>query len=262
MATTKGQPKKRQPEEKRTRNWLTILYPESLRDDFRDIIRSWHIPALLSPLHDRDTDKDGKPKKPHYHLITMFKGKKSYSQMTELFGTLVKAGHAEPKECLDMRGSARYLCHMDDAAKFRYAESDVTAFGGIDYQEMIELPTDKERYVREMCAWCRDTGCISFAALVDEAATNHPDWHHALISNCTMIMFRYIRSLEDESKRGGRQYDGAAQRRGEPEAEKAPKDPAPDPDVSPLDIARAKVRQAEIDLLAAQERLKAGETKE
>ena len=200
---TKGQPKKRDiATEKRTRNWLTILYPESLRDDFRDVIRGWHVPALLSPLHDKDVNKDGTPKKPHYHLLVMFKGVKRYGQMEELFGGLLTAGHAEPMECQDMRGSARYFCHMDDAEKHRYPESDVTTFGGIDYQEMTELPTDKERYIREMCAWCRAEGCISFAALVDEAAANHPDWHHALVSNCTMIMFRYVRSLEDEMAKG------------------------------------------------------------
>ena len=201
---TKGQPKKREQEPRnvKARNWLTVLYPESLRDDFKDIIGDWHVPAFLSPLHDRDREKDGKPKKPHYHLMMMFKGDKSYSQMCELVAGLVRVGHAEPKVCHDMRGSARYWCHMDDPDKAQYSPEDVTAFAGADYQEVTELPTDRERYVREMCAWCRAQGCISFAALMDEAAANHPEWHHALISNCTMVMFRYVRSIQDEIQRG------------------------------------------------------------
>lgn len=246
---TKGQPKKRDTAgEASSRNWLTILYPESLRDDFRDIIGDWHVPAVLSPLHDKDVwtkgEHKGEPKKPHYHLMVMFTGKKGYHQMEELFGGLLKAGHAEPVVCQDMRSSARYWCHMDDPQKAQYDPAGVTCFAGVDYQEITELPTDKERYIREMCAWCRAEGCISFAALVDEAATSHPDWHHALVSNCTMVMFRYVRSLQDEMQRG--QF---YKQKPTPEAE-------PVGEVDPVAVAKAEVANAETALLAARERLK------
>lgn len=241
---TRGQPKKRTQGDTAARNWMTVLYPESLRDDFRDVIAEWHVPAFLSPLHDKDKDKDGNAKKPHYHLMVMYAGIKRYSQMGELFGTLAKAGHVEPKPCQDVRGMGRYLCHMDDPSKAQYAPENVTAFAGANYQEVTELPTDKERYVREMCNWCRDTGCISFSALMDEAAANHPDWHHALISNCTMVMFRYVRSLEDQHKRGGWEFlpddpllVAKAEQAKAREAEKASW-----PKLSPLEEAQKQVR--------------------
>lgn len=259
MATEGKKGKKERKSVYKTRNWATIVYPESEKEGWRDILRGWCCQAFVSPLHDRDMDEsgNGKPKKAHYHVLMMFDGPRSSATMEKAVAEL---GGVGCKPCNSARGYARYLCHLDNPDKAQYDVGRVEAFGGADYLEVIQLESDRRETISEMCDWCRDTGCISFAALCDYARRERPIWWQALTAHSTMIMFRYIRSLEDEGKRGGRQYDGAAQRRGEPEAApEAALDVSPAPDVSPLDIARAKVRQAEIDLLAAQERLKAAE---
>lgn len=53
----------------RTRNFATVVYPESAPADWLDIINDLHIPCFVSPLHDQDLDAKGKPKKPHYHVV-------------------------------------------------------------------------------------------------------------------------------------------------------------------------------------------------
>ena len=68
----------------RKRNFVTIIYPESAPENFKEIIGDWHIPAFLSPLHDKDVNPDGEKKKPHYHLMLMFRGKKSLDQVKEI----------------------------------------------------------------------------------------------------------------------------------------------------------------------------------
>ena len=105
--------------------------------------------------------------------------------------------------CNSARGYARYLCHLDNPEKAQYDPGAVEAFGGADYLEVISLESDRRATVGEMMDWCRAEGCISFAALCDYAKANKPTWWQALCAHSTMVMFRYIRSLEDELKRGG-----------------------------------------------------------
>ena len=45
---------KKSKEDRRSRLWIFIAYPESLPDNWLDIISEWHISCCVSPLHDRD----------------------------------------------------------------------------------------------------------------------------------------------------------------------------------------------------------------
>lgn len=247
----------------KTRNWATILYPESAAEGWRDILRGWCCQALLSPLHDKDKNPDETPKKPHYHLMVMWDGPKAQSLMEERFAELGGVG-CQP--CNSSRGMARYLCHMDNPEKFQYRVEDVEAFGGANYLDIIALESDRRQTIAEMCDWCDKVGCISFAELSREARNNHPVWWQALTSNSTMIMFRYVRSLEDEMKKG-KFLPVEPEKKPEPEAEVADlANPQKVPEVarckayyslSPAERAKVDMERAKIQLLDAQERLAA-----
>ncbi len=47
----------------RTRNFTTIVYPESAPENWMEILGELFIPSLVSPLHDRDTNPTGECKK-------------------------------------------------------------------------------------------------------------------------------------------------------------------------------------------------------
>lgn len=49
--------------------WLFEFYPDSAPENWREIINSWLVDCLVSPLHDSDVNEDGTPKKPHWHGI-------------------------------------------------------------------------------------------------------------------------------------------------------------------------------------------------
>ena len=194
-----GRPEKRRRGGYKTRNWVTVLYPESAVKGWKDILRGWCCQALLSPLHDKDKNPDETAKKPHYHLLVMFDGPRSQSLMEEKFAEL---GGVGCQACNSARGYARYLCHMDNPEKYQYPVEQVEAFGGANYLDIIALESDRRATIAEMCDWCDEAGCISFAELCREARRNHPVWWQAITSNSTLIMFRYIRSLEDEMEKG------------------------------------------------------------
>ena len=65
MAGTKSSGNK----ESRTRNWTIVLYPESAPDNWRTLIDDLHIEWVESPLHDKDVNANGEPKKAHWHLL-------------------------------------------------------------------------------------------------------------------------------------------------------------------------------------------------
>ena len=108
LARKNFNPKTKQPF-KRGRNWAIVAYPDSLPENWKDIIRQ--EPIAISPLHDKDINPDGTKKKPHYHLLLSYKGNKSFEQMDQI----ARALRAPiPERVNSLTGAARYLTHMDN----------------------------------------------------------------------------------------------------------------------------------------------------
>ncbi|WP_368276451.1 Rep family protein [Coprococcus sp. RTP21204st1_G4_RTP21204_210225] len=61
--------------------WLFEFYPDSAPENWREIINSWLVDCLVSPLHDSDVNEDGTPKKPHWHGILFFDSVKSFEPL-------------------------------------------------------------------------------------------------------------------------------------------------------------------------------------
>lgn len=183
----------------KTRNWATILYPESCADNWCDIVAGWKIPALASPVHNRDVDKDGKLKKPHIHLMMMFPGAKTRSCVQKLVEPLGAVGLEAVQS---VRGMARYLTHMDDKDKAQYDPKEVGRFGGADYDGLIAVD-GKEGDIDAMCAimeWCDEKKCFSFAQLMRYARRERKEWLKVLCSSKHAVIYRYLRSCEWEAK--------------------------------------------------------------
>lgn len=131
----------------RKRNFVTIVYPESAPENFKEIIGDWHIPAFLSPLHDKDVNPDGEKKKAHYHLMLMFRGKKSLDQVKEIIKEVNAVGCQEVNS---VDGQARYLLHLDNPEKARYDRKDLIEFGGAEYDRMVERSGDELKLITEL----------------------------------------------------------------------------------------------------------------
>ena len=100
----------------RRRVFATVVYPESSPDNWRQIIDDYHVPVLISPLHDKDINNgSGDLKKPHYHVMFMFDGKKSDDQWNDIKSSF---GGVGTERIESTRGYARYLCHLDNPEKY------------------------------------------------------------------------------------------------------------------------------------------------
>lgn len=148
----------------RLRSYACILYPESLPDDWESVLEGLHVPLAISPLHDADVMDDGTPKKPHYHVLLVFSGKKSVVQVLDMLSDL-KVSHVEPVH--DCRAYARYLAHMDSPEKAQYSPSDIKALSGFDVG-ILTAPTAAQRAQarNEVLAWIREYAITEYADLV------------------------------------------------------------------------------------------------
>ena len=175
----------------RYRNFATVIYPESAPTEWRDTLSILAIPGFLSPYHDKDTNPTGEPKKPHYHLMLMFDGKKSKTQVKEIFD---KVGGVGLEIINSARGYARYLCHLDNPEKVQYNTDDVTCLAGADYQNLIGTSADKNRSILEMMDFCDRYDVNSFYLLSKYACAHRPDWHKVLIETSAVYMREWLKS--------------------------------------------------------------------
>lgn len=175
----------------RTSTWATIVYPESAPNDWMQLLDDAHVPAFISPLHDRDRDNSGNVKKPHYHVIIFYESLKSQRQAQELFETINGVG-TEPVKA--PRAYTRYLCHLDNPEKAQYDVNEVIALAGANYPLMMESPTSKYVLNQEMMDYCSKTGIVSYAELCMYARRSRFDWFRLLIDDGFFIE-RFLKSF-------------------------------------------------------------------
>lgn len=190
-----------EPQEKqvpqRIRNYACIVYPESAPENWLQILADMAVPCLVSPLHNRDFNPNGELKKPHYHVMFTFEGKKSKSQ----FNAMIKPLNGTEVVVVEsVRGYARYLCHLDNPEKAQYNVGDIKAFGGADYEAYVCMSSDVTKQVRLMQYYIKKQHIYSYAYFLDICAESFPDWHYLLINRCSFVIQSYLKSRNDDRK--------------------------------------------------------------
>lgn len=178
---------------KRSRNFATIIYPESAAPDWKTQLEALHTPILISPLHDKDVNPDGKQKKPHRHILIMYPNPKDYD--TQVKPVLKKIGAVGRETVASTRGYARYLCHLDNAEKAQYDPKDIIALGGADYAAITRLQSDVRQATMDIMRWCSTNQIYSLAELLDYAAEKQPEWFDVLSTQRCYIVTQYLKAL-------------------------------------------------------------------
>lgn len=176
---------------KRVRTWATVVYPESAAENWMELLGEKCVPVMISPLHDKDINPTGEPKKEHYHVLFNFDGKKSYEQMLE-YRELI--GGVGLEAVGSTRGYARYLCHLDNPDKQQYDISKVKCYGGADYMSLIGLAIDKYSAIKDMIEYCDENHVYSFAVLLRYCSLERMDWFRVLCDCGTLVIKEYLKS--------------------------------------------------------------------
>ena len=191
MITESEQTSKSKAAKPRTRNYSTVIYPESAPENWQQILADSHVMAIASPLHDKDVNPSGELKKPHRHITVMYDAPKTMEQARALFSTI---GGVGCEAVQSIRGQARYDCHLDNPEKAQYDIKDVIEFNGADYQALISLPSDRYGAIREMVAFIELNNIYSFSELFRWCAENNERWFRALCDNSAYIIKEYVSS--------------------------------------------------------------------
>ena len=114
----------------KSRYWSFIVYPESCKEQWKEKLNELGIAFAVSPLHDKDIDPTGEPKKAHWHVLVEFTGPTTYKNVKENICDLV--GGTIPKKVISLRGYYRYLAHLDNPEKAQYNVEEIEKFGGFE----------------------------------------------------------------------------------------------------------------------------------
>lgn len=178
---------------------MVIVYPDSAPDGWESLLDEYHVQWCCSPLHDKDINADGTPKKPHWHVILAYDSVKTYDQVQEVTKQLCAP---IPQRVESIRGAVRYLAHMDNPDKAQYDRAEIRTYGGMDIAEYLRTSEQaRGNVVRDMCHWVTENGITEMWQLMQYAMDNEPDWWDALITNSGYIMDLYVKSWRNGGHR-------------------------------------------------------------
>jgi len=128
------------------RNWVCCVYPDSAPEDWRGILQRTGLQCAISPLHDKDINPDGTPKKAHWHVMLCYQGPTAYEPVKRVSDSL-NAPAPQPVE--QIKGYYRYLTHKDNPEKAQYYEGDIEHINGFNIRDHSEL-TKSEVFALKM----------------------------------------------------------------------------------------------------------------
>ena len=182
---------------RRNRTWATVIYPESCVQGWQEVLAAECVPAIISPLHDKDINPDNTPKKPHWHVMFMYAGPKSQQQVAEL---CAKLGGILPIPIQDPQSMARYFIHKDHPSKYQYDEKDVVSLGGADYYELTLTKKDKYDTLLEVITFLKEKKLLYYNDLLDYCLdSGNIRWFKICCDN-TLLLRGYCVSASTKKK--------------------------------------------------------------
>lgn len=190
------------------RNWAFVLYPESAPKDWREQLAKSGLQCAVSPLHDKDIDPNGKPKKPHYHIILVYGNPTTYNNVKGF--TNGQLGQTIPQGLEQVRGYYRYLTHADNPEKAQYSSAEIEHINGFDIRDFVEMTkSEVVKLKRQIQEFIRDNELTEYSDLMDalmDAGESMADHYDVAASN-TLFFDRYLSSrrykVERAAQRGG-----------------------------------------------------------
>lgn len=174
------------------RYWAFVLYPESAPEDWRDRLQQTGLQCCISPLHDRDTEPTGEPKKAHYHVIGCYPGPTTYNAVKTLTDSLRQP---IPQPLDSVRGYYRYLTHQDNPDKFQYDESDIQTINGFNILDFVELTRSEVANIkRRLQVIIRERGFTEYSQLMDYCMDEGSFEEYDVASCNTLFFDRYVSS--------------------------------------------------------------------
>ena len=147
------------------RYWAFVLYPESAPENWKDILQQTGLSICVSPLHDKDIDPTGQPKKSHYHIILCFSGPTTENVVKRITDNL---NCPKPIALEQVRGYFRYLTHKDNPDKYQYNEKDIFTINDFDIDNYNDLSVSQINAIKiDIFKIINDLSIVEYSDLID-----------------------------------------------------------------------------------------------
>ena len=147
------------------RNWAFVVYPESAPSDWIEQLQQCGVVGAISPLHDKDLNATGEPKKAHWHVIVTYEGPTAQSVVERLTERL---NAPKPIPLEQVRGYYRYLTHKDNPEKAQYDEKDIQTLNGFNIRDFVEMTkSEVNAKIRIIQKMIRELDFLEYADLLD-----------------------------------------------------------------------------------------------
>lgn len=180
------------------RNWAFVCYPDSLPLNWQDILIESGIACAISPLHDKDINPTGEPKKPHYHIILNYDNTTTYNNVCKF---LEPFNCPIPQPLESIRGYFRYLTHKDNPEKYQYDSSDIVCFNGFDssnYTELTQTQIDNLKF--SIIDFIRDNNINEYSDLIEVLHNEETFEQWKVATTYTNFFNSYISSRRNRFK--------------------------------------------------------------
>lgn len=181
----------------KSRYWASVGYPESLPDNWKDLLIETGLRCAISPLHDKDLNPDGEIKKVHYHFIFYYDGPTTYESVKELCD---KFNMTIPIKLESIRGMYRYHIHLDNPEKYQYDDRDRLLLNGFDSNSVNELTkTEVNKLKKEIITFIVDNDIREYSDLLNLLLENEPNMFDVATSH-TILFHTFISSRRNKIK--------------------------------------------------------------
>ena len=182
------------------RNWAFVVYPESLPENWEEIIIETGLPMAFSPLHDKDLNPTGEPKKVHYHVICYYENATTSRAVKEYVTD--KLNGTIPIKLESMVGMYRYHLHLDNPEKYQYDDRDRKFFNGFDVNKVDSLTyTEISKLLQEIQKLIVTEHILEYADLMDILLDNELYNLWDVAKNNTLLLNTYITSRRYKTKK-------------------------------------------------------------
>lgn len=223
----------------KARNWLAVMYPESLPADWIEQLQQTGLEIAISPLHDKDVwteedeeknpdNKAGTPKKPHYHVILCYQGPATFASVKAITDALHQPA---PKKCESVKGNYDYLTHKNRPEKAQYDKADVQHLNGFCILDKADMQRSEVLAIKKsLQKMIIEQDMMDYAEFLDFVLFNCTDEEYDVATSNTLLFSGYIkgrwqhaererlqaeRAIEEQRRRYGVHAGGAGQGRPE-----------------------------------------------
>lgn len=194
----------------KSKYFCCMLYPDSSTYNVDNVITALaqeHLTFAVSPIHDKDVEDDGSPKKGHYHILLAYS---SATTLNNIRGWFRACGMPESelhsvRVCASGIGYYRYLTHKDNPEKAQYSDTDIRVFNDFDevFKKFSNTESDKIDKLVRIFQIVDDLNTISFHSLIQYLMLNERELFKMLASSSALAICvkEYQRSLEYDLKR-------------------------------------------------------------